>query len=188
MERWPLCVTPLPSDPSLTFSHLAGLTGFALFVSISGIFLSLFLMFVPVIYEKYDKFARLARALQEIRVGFILTATGCTFSLLIACVAFHTALTSPFLTFPLSLDSSPPSQHGQNQGAKMPTMIPMHHWARILSMACPHGAARRKPGAYSSGSPLVIHTTRGCNLALTRMSSRLLACIARSPHHGVAIG
>ena len=70
----------------LTSLYAAGLTGFALFVSVSGIFLSLFLLFVPVVYEKYDKFARLARALQEVRVGFILTGTGCTFSLLIACV------------------------------------------------------------------------------------------------------
>lgn len=65
-------------------SYPAGLTGFALFVSVSGIFLSLFLLFVPVVYEKYDKFGRLARALQEVRVGFVLTGIGCTFSLLIA--------------------------------------------------------------------------------------------------------
>lgn len=45
---------------------------------------SLFLLMVPVIYEKYDKGARLARALKELRVGFILTATGVAVSLLIA--------------------------------------------------------------------------------------------------------
>ncbi|KIJ66810.1 hypothetical protein HYDPIDRAFT_108723 [Hydnomerulius pinastri MD-312] len=73
----------------------SGLTGFALFVSISGIFLSLFLMFVPVVYEKYDKFARLARALKEVRVGFILTGTGCTFSLLIAFITTISAWTEP---------------------------------------------------------------------------------------------
>lgn len=56
-------------------------------------------MLIPVVYEKYDKFARLARALQEVRVGFILTGTGCTFSLLIACVIFHSALISPFLMY-----------------------------------------------------------------------------------------
>ncbi|KAG9315137.1 hypothetical protein JVU11DRAFT_4260 [Chiua virens] len=71
----------------------SGLTGFALFVSISGIFLSVFLMFVPVVYDKYDKFARLARALQEMRVGFILTGTGCTFSLLIAFITTISAWT-----------------------------------------------------------------------------------------------
>ncbi|KAN0093118.1 hypothetical protein V8E55_003902 [Tylopilus felleus] len=71
----------------------SGLTGFALFVSISGILLSLFLMFVPVVYEKYDKFGRLARALQELRVGFVLTGTGCVFSLLIAFITTISAWT-----------------------------------------------------------------------------------------------
>src|SRR6267154_1928135 len=33
---------------------IAGLSGFAIFVSVSGIFLALFLLFVPVMYEKYD--------------------------------------------------------------------------------------------------------------------------------------
>lgn len=40
----------------------------------------------PVIYEKYDKFARLARALKEVRVSFILAGLGTTVSLLIAYV------------------------------------------------------------------------------------------------------
>jgi len=64
----------------------AGLTGFTLFVTILGMFLSAFMMFVPVIYEKYDKLARLARALKELRIGFILTGIGTGFSLLIAWV------------------------------------------------------------------------------------------------------
>lgn len=62
----------------------AGLTGFTLFVTIAGMVLSAFMLFVPVVYDKYDKFVRLARALNEVRVGFILTGTGTTFSLLIA--------------------------------------------------------------------------------------------------------
>ena len=62
----------------------AGLSGFAIFISVAGIFFSLFLLFVPVVYEKYDKGARLARALKEVRVGFILTGTGTAISLLIA--------------------------------------------------------------------------------------------------------
>lgn len=45
------------------------------------------MLMVPVIYEKYDKFVRLARALKEVRVGFILTGVGTTASLLISCVA-----------------------------------------------------------------------------------------------------
>lgn len=42
------------------------------------------MLLVPVAYEKYDEFIRLARALKEVRVGFILTGTGVTLSLLIA--------------------------------------------------------------------------------------------------------
>lgn len=64
----------------------AGLTGFAIFISVAGICLSLFMLMVPVVYEKYDKFVRLARALKEVRVGFILTGTGVTASLLISYV------------------------------------------------------------------------------------------------------
>ena len=42
------------------------------------------LVLVPVIYEKYDKGARLARALKETRVAFILAGTGTAVSLLIS--------------------------------------------------------------------------------------------------------
>ncbi|KAI6042464.1 hypothetical protein EDC04DRAFT_2658242 [Pisolithus marmoratus] len=71
----------------------SGLSGFAIFVSVSGIFLSLFMLFVPVVYEKYDKLVKLATALKEVRVGFILTGVGCTFSLLIAFVTTISAWT-----------------------------------------------------------------------------------------------
>ena len=67
---------------------LAGLTGFALFISIAGIFLSLFMLFVPVVDAKYGKLTRLARALTEMRVAFILSTTGTVFSLLIASALF----------------------------------------------------------------------------------------------------
>ncbi|GJE85605.1 MARVEL domain-containing protein [Phanerochaete sordida] len=73
----------------------SGLTGFALFISIFGMFYSLFLLLVPVIYEKYDKGARLARALKELRVGFILTTTGVVVSLLIAFITTISAWTEP---------------------------------------------------------------------------------------------
>jgi hypothetical protein len=53
------------------------------------------MLLVPVAYEKYDKFVRLARALKEVRVGFILTGMGVTFSLLIACVFYF----APLLVF-----------------------------------------------------------------------------------------
>lgn len=66
---------------------VAGLSGFAIFLSVAGIFLSLFMLLIPVISEKYDRFHRLARALQVHRVGYILAGTGSVASLLIASVA-----------------------------------------------------------------------------------------------------
>lgn len=71
----------------------SGLSGFAIFVSVSGIFLAVFLLFVPVVYEKYGKLVRLALALKEVRVGFILVGSGCIFSLLIAFVTTISAWT-----------------------------------------------------------------------------------------------
>ncbi|TFK66297.1 hypothetical protein BDN72DRAFT_800164 [Pluteus cervinus] len=71
----------------------SGLSSFSIFISIVGILLSLFLVLVPVLYEKYDKFVRLARALREVRVAFILTGTGATFSLLIAFITAISAWT-----------------------------------------------------------------------------------------------
>ncbi|KAF8656876.1 hypothetical protein AX16_002422 [Volvariella volvacea WC 439] len=73
----------------------SGLSGFAIFVSIAGMLLSAFVLLVPVLYEKYDKFVRLARALREVRVGFILTGAGTTFSLLIAFITTISAWTQP---------------------------------------------------------------------------------------------
>ncbi|KAF7375138.1 hypothetical protein MSAN_00400200 [Mycena sanguinolenta] len=71
----------------------SGLSGFAIFLSIMGMFLPLFMLLVPVAYEKYDKFIRLARALKEVRVGFILTGTGTSFALLIAFATTISAFT-----------------------------------------------------------------------------------------------
>jgi len=46
--------------------------------------LSSFLLAVPVIYDKYDKFHKVARALRELRVGFIVNGAGAILNLLIA--------------------------------------------------------------------------------------------------------
>ncbi|KAJ7671651.1 hypothetical protein DFH06DRAFT_121369 [Mycena polygramma] len=73
----------------------SGLSGFAIFLSILGMFLPLFMLLIPVAYEKYDKAIRLARALKEVRVGFILTGTGSAFSLLIAFATTISAFTEP---------------------------------------------------------------------------------------------
>ncbi|KAJ7510334.1 hypothetical protein B0H11DRAFT_1184400 [Mycena galericulata] len=71
----------------------SGLTGFAIFLSIVGMILPLFMLLVPVAYEKYDKVIRLARAMKEVRVGFILTGAGSAFSLLIAFATTISAFT-----------------------------------------------------------------------------------------------
>lgn len=63
--------------------QLAGLSGFAIFIAVTSMLLSLFMLLVPVIYDKYSKLVRLARALQELRVSFILAATGVTETILI---------------------------------------------------------------------------------------------------------
>ncbi|KAI0249906.1 hypothetical protein BJV78DRAFT_1224187 [Lactifluus subvellereus] len=73
----------------------SGLSGFALFVSITGIFLALFLLLVPLFNEKFDKFTRVARALKEDRAMFVLVGTGATFSFLIAFITTISAWTEP---------------------------------------------------------------------------------------------
>lgn len=73
----------------------SGLSGFTLFITIAGMFLSAFMLLIPVIHEKYDKFLQLARLMKEVRVGFILTGTGTTVSLLIAFIVTISAWTEP---------------------------------------------------------------------------------------------
>lgn len=87
MAHRAMYVDPLPNRLAACFADAwfpAGLSGFAVFISVAGIVYSLFLLLVPVIYEKYDKFNRLARALKEVRVGFILVGTGVAVSFLIS--------------------------------------------------------------------------------------------------------
>jgi hypothetical protein len=62
----------------------SGLSGFALFVSIAGMVLALFLLLVPLVNEKYDKFTRVARALKEDRATFVLVGTGTALTFLLA--------------------------------------------------------------------------------------------------------
>ena len=52
------------------------ITVFAVFVSVTGLILSSVMVVVPVIYDKYDKLVRVARALREVRVTFILAGAG----------------------------------------------------------------------------------------------------------------
>ncbi|KAF8920158.1 hypothetical protein CPB85DRAFT_1372914 [Mucidula mucida] len=71
----------------------SGLSAFTLFLTVLGICLASFMLAVPVIYERYDKLARLARMMKELRVGFILTGTSNVLSLLIAFIVTISAWT-----------------------------------------------------------------------------------------------
>ena len=87
---------------------LAGLSGLAIFISVTGMLLSAFMLFIPVAYERYYKLVRLARALKEVRVGFILTGTGVLFSLLIAYVqraAYPASYYSPSFSFSVTISA-----------------------------------------------------------------------------------
>jgi hypothetical protein len=168
--------------PCKFITSTAGLTGFAIFVSISGIFLAVFLLFVPVVYEKYDKLIRLARALKEVRVGFILVGSGCIFSLLIACVFILPPLISVLTSG--CTDLSPPSQRGQRLGAKTRITILMQALATRLRAVSLVGAVRRKQALYSFGWRLVRFP---CLIPLhsfiPRCHSRLLARIPYLAYH-----
>lgn len=93
----------------------SGLSGFTIFLTVMGIFFSAFMMLVPVLYEKYDRFVRLARALKEIRVGFILTGTGTAASLLIAFIDTISAWTEPGCKDPKSDPNASLGDDFQNQ-------------------------------------------------------------------------
>lgn len=71
----------------------SGLSGFAIFVSVMGIFLALFLLLVPLANEKYDKLTRVARAIREDRATFVLVGTGTTFTFLLAFITTISAFT-----------------------------------------------------------------------------------------------
>jgi len=64
----------------------SGLSAFALFVSITGMFLALVLLLVPLANEKFNKLTRLARALKEERASFVLIGTGTTLTFLLAFI------------------------------------------------------------------------------------------------------
>lgn len=89
----------------------SGLSGFTLFITIIGMFLSAFMLAIPVVYERYDKLVRLARAMKEVRVGFILTGTGTTASLLIAFIVTISAWTQPGCKNP---DNDPHADKGDD--------------------------------------------------------------------------
>jgi len=73
----------------------SGLTGFAIFITVVDLVLALFILAVPVIYDKYNKFNRLARAMKEDRVQFILIGIGAITTLLISFIVTISAWTEP---------------------------------------------------------------------------------------------
>jgi len=89
----------------------SGLSGFSIFVALMGMLDSLFMLLVPVAYEKYDKFIRLARALKEVRVGFILTGAGLSLTFLISFITTISAWTEPGCKNP---DNDPHASKGDD--------------------------------------------------------------------------
>jgi len=73
----------------------SGLSVFAILIALFGLFISAFMLLVPVVYEKYDKLIRLARAMQEVRVGFILAGAGLSLTFLISFIVTISAWTEP---------------------------------------------------------------------------------------------
>ncbi|KZT56960.1 hypothetical protein CALCODRAFT_453704 [Calocera cornea HHB12733] len=71
------------------------LSGFAIFVAVTALFLSTWLLAVPFIYWKHDRLKALARPLNEIRVKLILSVAGTTWLLLISFITTISAWTEP---------------------------------------------------------------------------------------------
>jgi len=87
----------------------SGLSGFAIFITVVDLVLALFMMAVPVIYDKFNKFNRLARAMKEDRVQFILIGTGAVTTLLISFIVTISAWTEPGCKNP---DNDPNAKNG----------------------------------------------------------------------------
>jgi len=87
----------------------SALSGFAVFCGVTNIFLALFLVLVPVIYDKYNKLATMARALRELRVAFILTGAGLAEVVLAAFIGTISAWTEPGCKNP---DNDPNAKNG----------------------------------------------------------------------------
>lgn len=128
---------------------LAGLSGFAIFVAVSGLALSATMLLVPVIYDKYDRLVRLSRAMQEDRVHFILSATGVGWLLLIRFVARPSSMLSNlFSHIAVSSLSFRPSQ---SQAARTLIMTPMLILGMVSKMHCLDGALPRRLARSFSG-------------------------------------
>jgi len=69
------------------------LSGFAIFVSMTGLLLSAYMLAIPFVYWKYDRLKSLARPLLEIRVKLILSGFGTVWLVLISFITTISAWT-----------------------------------------------------------------------------------------------
>ncbi|KAG9024949.1 hypothetical protein FRB95_010851 [Tulasnella sp. JGI-2019a] len=72
---------------------VSGLSGFALFVAVTGMLLSATMLLVPVISDKYDKLTGVSRAIREERIHFILSTFGIIWLLFISFITTISAWT-----------------------------------------------------------------------------------------------
>jgi len=120
----------------------SGLSVLALFISVTGILLSVFMLMVPVAYEKWDKFVDLARALKEVRVGFILTGSGTIGHFLIAFITTISAWTEAGCKDPSKDDNA---KKGKEYQAALPGWCntkkagSIFFWLAFISWACTLG-------------------------------------------------
>jgi len=87
------CFASVASFQSKWGIGVSGLSGLAIFIAVSGMLLSAAMLLVPVIYDKYDRLVKLARAIREDRIHFILSTTGLTLLLLISFITTISAFT-----------------------------------------------------------------------------------------------
>lgn len=107
--------------PGLPFPSTAALTGWAIFSSLVLLFLSSFLLAVPVIYDKYDKLRGLARALRVQRVAFICNGIGIFLSLLSAQVLSKSVPLSFLFSYSFITTISVFTQAGCKDASKDPS-------------------------------------------------------------------
>jgi len=164
-----ICVFPAGSGADM-WATTAGLSGLSIFIAVMTLLLSSFLLAVPIIYDKYDKFHGVARALRELRVGFIVNGAGAILTLLAAYVFSLSLRTRTLGGAPcppcpcksngnlnqFSSGSPRPSLLGPRLGARMPrrTLLPRKR-ASNSWQSSQTGAVLRNLELCSSGSVLV---------------------------------
>lgn len=141
------------------------------------------MLLTPVIYEKYDKGARLARALKELRVGFILAGTGVSVSLLIAYVAFVYLYRYLFLIY--CEDSSLRFLPGLNLDARTLIKTQTLIKATISRKDSTVSATLRKPVPFSSGCFSVISFYLYAASHVLNCYASFLGCHPRPHNHGL---